>query len=89
MTLPSDHRHQQGKESDAAAGTAPDKRLDQCSEGDGSWTVDDDGRATTMFIRVEAPRQAPELYPGAATALLKLLTRVNDRRTDNSIEENG
>ncbi|WP_446215780.1 hypothetical protein [Micromonospora sp. IBHARD004] len=90
MTLPSDHQHQQRKESDPATDAAPDKRLDRSSEGDRSWTVDDvDGRATTAFIRVEAPRQPPELHPGAAAALLKLLRRVNDRRTDNSIEENG
>ncbi|MEU4777351.1 hypothetical protein [Micromonospora sp. NPDC023633] len=90
MTLPSDHQHQQRKESNPATGVAPDKRLDRCSEGDGSWTVDDvDGRATTAFIRVEAPHQPPELHPGAAAALLNLLKRVNGRRTNNPIEENG
>ncbi|WP_433458534.1 hypothetical protein [Micromonospora sp. CA-248212] len=90
MTLPSDHQLQQRKESVPATGTAPDKRLDRSSEGDGSWTVDDvDGRASTALIRVEAPRQPPELHPGAAAALLKLLRRVNDHRTNNSIEDNG
>ncbi|WP_112698972.1 hypothetical protein [Micromonospora noduli] len=86
MTLPSDHQHQQRKES----GQATDARLDRSSEGDGSWTVDDvAGRATTTIIRVEAPQRPPELHAGAAAALLKLLRRVNDHRTDNSIEENG
>ncbi|MFV2114196.1 hypothetical protein ACFHW0_17895 [Micromonospora sp. LOL_025] len=90
MTLPSDHQHQQRKEPDPATGAAPDKRLDGSSEGNGSWTVDDvDGPATTAFIRVEAPHQPPELHPDAAAALLKLLRGVNDRRTNNSTEENG
>ncbi|WP_328372593.1 hypothetical protein [Micromonospora zamorensis] len=85
MTLPSDHQNQQRKESDPGTET----RLDRTSDGDGSWTVDDaNGRTTTAFIKVEAPQRPPELHPGAATALLKLLRRVNDRRTDNSIEEN-
>ncbi|MEV4465949.1 hypothetical protein AB0J51_20275 [Micromonospora echinofusca] len=90
MTLPSDHQDQQRKESNPATDAAPDKRLDPCSEGDSSWTVDDiDGRTTTAFIRVEAPHQPPELHPSAAAALLRLLRRVNDHHTDNSIEENG
>ncbi|MBQ0896269.1 hypothetical protein KBX37_24785 [Micromonospora sp. U56] len=88
--MPSDRRHQQRKESDPATDAAPDKRLDRSGEGDGSWTLDDvDGRAKTAFIRVEAPRQPPELHPGAAAALLKVLKRVNDRRTDDPIEETG
>ena len=89
MTLPSDHQHQQRKEPDPPTAAAPDKRLDQRSEDSGSWTVDNvDGRATNGFTSVAAPGQPPELHPGAAAALLKLLRRVNDRRTDNSTEEN-
>ncbi|MEU4555383.1 hypothetical protein EV382_2890 [Micromonospora violae] len=90
MILPFDHQHQQRKEPDPPTGAAPDKRLDQPRQDNGSWMVGNiDGRTTTHFINVEAPRQPPELHPGAAAALLKLLRRVNDHRTDNSIEEDG
>ena len=89
MTLPPDDEHQQRKEPDPATAAAPDKRLDQRSEDNGSWTVDIvDGRATNGFTSVAAPGQPPELHPGAAAALLKLLRRVNDRCTDNSNQEN-
>ncbi|MDH6464155.1 hypothetical protein M2302_004352 [Micromonospora sp. A200] len=89
MTLPPDDQHQQGKEPDPATAGAPDKPLDQRSEDNGSWTVDNvDGRATNGFTSVAAPGQPPELHPGAAAALLKLLRRVNDRCTDNSNQEN-
>ncbi|MBM0239139.1 hypothetical protein JNW88_21990 [Micromonospora sp. ATA32] len=89
MTLPSDHQHQQRKEPDPPTAAAPDKRLDQPRQDNGSWMVGNiDGRTTTEFINVEAPRPPPELHPGAAATLLKLLRRVNDRRTDNSTEEN-
>ncbi|GAA4581518.1 hypothetical protein GCM10023176_62280 [Micromonospora coerulea] len=83
MTLPPDHQFQQRKEPDS---TAPsDERLDQPSEDNGSWTVEtvDDG-ATSVVTSVAAP----ELHPGAAAALLKLLRHVNDSRTDNSNQEN-
>ena len=89
MTLPPDDQHQHRKEPDPATAAAPGKRLDQASEDDGSWTVDNaDGRATNGFTNVVAPGQPPDLHPGAAAALLKLLRRVNDRHTDNSNEEN-
>ncbi|MER6592545.1 hypothetical protein ABT214_11940 [Micromonospora purpureochromogenes] len=89
MTLPPDDQHQQRKEPDPATAGAPDKRLDQRSEDNGSWTVDNvDGRAPIGFTSVAAPGQPPELHPGAAAALLKLLRRVNDRCTDTSNQEN-
>ncbi|MEU5789755.1 hypothetical protein ABZ754_18725 [Micromonospora purpureochromogenes] len=89
MTLPPDNQHQQSKEPHPTSAAAPDKRLDQPSEDSGLWTVDNvDGRATNGFTSVAVPGQPPELHPGAAAALLKLLRRVNDRRTDTSNQEN-
>ena len=89
MTLPPDHHHQQHSKADTATAAAPDKRLDQPSEDTGSWTVDNvDSGATTWVTKVLAPSQPPELHPGAAAALLKLLRHVNDRRADNSNQEN-
>ncbi|TQJ23808.1 hypothetical protein FBZ33_4128 [Micromonospora sp. A202] len=88
MTLPPGHQSQQREEPNS---TAPsDERLDQPSEDSGSWTVETvDGGATSGVTSVAAPVQPPELHPGAAAALLKLLRHVNDSRTDNSNQENG
>ncbi|MFE0527161.1 hypothetical protein ACFW0V_06140 [Micromonospora parva] len=87
MTLPPDRQSEHHKEPDS---TAPaDERLDQTSEDNRSWTVGTiDGSAPPSVTSVVVPRQPPELHPGAAAALLKLLRHVNDRRTDNSNQEN-
>ncbi|WP_406063091.1 hypothetical protein [Micromonospora sp. NBC_00860] len=87
MTLPPDHQSEHHKE---PGSTAPaDERLDQPSEDNGSWTVGTiDGSAPPGVTSVVIPGQPPELHPGAAAALLKLLRHVNDRRTDNSNQEN-
>ena len=90
MTQPPDYQHQQREEAYPATIAAPGERLDQPGEDTGSWTVGSaDRRATTSVTSVAAPGQPPELHPGAAAALLKLLRRVNDRRTNNSSQENA
>ncbi|MFF0372104.1 MULTISPECIES: hypothetical protein [unclassified Micromonospora] len=90
MTQPSGHERQQPGRPGLASAAARDKQLDQPGEGNGSWTVDKvDGSATTGVNSVAAPVQPPELHPGAAAALPKLLKRFNDHRTDNSKQENG
>lgn len=90
MTQPAGHHHQRSRRPGPATAAGRDKQLDQPGEDNGSWTVDNvDGSATTGANSVAAPGQPPELHPGAAAALLKLLKRVNDHRTDNSKQENG
>ncbi|MGN9812564.1 hypothetical protein ACTMSW_24820 [Micromonospora sp. BQ11] len=90
MTLPSDRQDQQGNEPDPATAPERNKRLDQPRESNGSWTVGSiSGRTTTELTNVEAPHQAPELNPAAAAGLLKLLTRVKDRRPTDSMEDNA
>ncbi|MGC4864626.1 hypothetical protein ACLQ3B_04220 [Micromonospora sp. DT53] len=89
MTQPSGHERQQSGRPGLASAAARDKQLDQSCEDNGSWTVDNaDGSATTGVDSLVAPSQPPDLHPGAAAALLKLLKRVNDHRTDNSKQEN-
>ncbi|MFY1656169.1 hypothetical protein [Micromonospora sp. WMMD1274] len=87
MTLPPDHQAEHHQEPDS---TAPaDERLDQPSEDDRSWTVETiDSSAPPGVTSVVVPGQPPELHPGAAAALLKLLRHMNDRRTDKSNQEN-
>ncbi|MEV1154821.1 hypothetical protein AB0J27_05355 [Micromonospora chokoriensis] len=87
MTLPPDHQAEPHQEPDS---TAPaDERLDQPSEDDRSWTVETiDSSAQPGVTSVVVPGQPPELHPGAAAALLKLLRHIDDRRTDNSNREN-
>ncbi|MEU8016008.1 hypothetical protein AB0B74_08580 [Micromonospora parva] len=87
MTLPPDHQSEHHQQPDS---TAPaDERLDQPSEDDRSWTVETvDGSAPPSVTSVVVPGQSPELQPGAAAALLKLLRHVNGRRTDNPNQEN-
>ncbi|MFI6244433.1 hypothetical protein ACIBEF_31760 [Micromonospora sp. NPDC050795] len=87
MTLPPDHQSEHHKEPDSPA--PADERLDQPNEDNGSWTVGTiNGSAPHSVTSVVVPRQPPELHPGAAAALLKLLRHVNDHRTDNSNQEN-
>ncbi|MEU8299775.1 hypothetical protein AB0C04_21195 [Micromonospora sp. NPDC048909] len=87
MTLPPDRQSEHHQQPDS---TAPaDERLDQPSEDDRSWTVETiDSSAPPSVTSVVVPGQPPELNPGAAAALLKLLRHVNERRTDNSNLEN-
>ncbi|MEU1840229.1 hypothetical protein [Micromonospora chersina] len=90
MTLPPAHPHQQRKKIDRATAAAPDKRLDPPGEDNGSWTLDNADRGKTTWVTsVATPGQPPELHPGAAAALLKLLSGVNERRTDKPNQENA
>ncbi|WP_435209520.1 hypothetical protein [Micromonospora sp. bgisy143] len=87
MTLPPDYQAEHREEPDPAA--PADERLDQPSEDDRSWTVETiDSSASRSVTSVVVPGQPPEVNPGAAAALLKLLSHVNDRRTDHSNQEN-
>ncbi|MGC4821846.1 hypothetical protein [Micromonospora sp. DT63] len=87
MTLPPDHQSEHHQEPNP---TAPaEERLDQPNEDDRLWTVETiDSSAPPSVTSVAVPSQPPELNPGAAAALLKLLRHVNDCRTVNSNQEN-
>lgn len=70
--------------------TAPGRQLDQPNDDSRSWTVGNvDGGATAGVSRVVTPDQPPELNPQAAAALLRLLTHLNDRHTEQAKQENG
>ncbi|SCL24704.1 hypothetical protein [Micromonospora inyonensis] len=82
-------KHQNPRKASLATAATHDKRLDRTTEDTGSWTVDnDDHAATNGVISVVTPSEPAELHPGAAAALLNLLRRVNDRRTNTTDQEN-
>ncbi|SCL19974.1 hypothetical protein GA0074692_0751 [Micromonospora pallida] len=87
MSTPPKHQHP--RQASPATAAAHDKRLDQKTEDTGSWTVGNDDHTTTNGVTsVVTPSEPAELHPRAAAALLNLLKRVNDRRTNTTDQEN-